>query len=300
MSFNKTNIKVSIIVNCHNGAKYLSDALNSIINQTYKNYEVIFWNNASTDDSKIIYQNFQKTYNEKKLIYFENSIKLSLYHARNEALKLVRGDFICFLDADDMWLQDKLLHNLNKFKEGNYDIIFSNIFITYKKKKNIYIKKKIDEKKIYENLIKKYNASLVSIMIKKTIIEKQIHNFNPEYDHIGDFDFILRMAKKHKFGYISEPLAVYRLHEDNLTRTNRINEINEMDVWIKNNTLGLSHKEIKPIKNKILERKLIYYRLNGDILKALLIFFKISFKLKIKLSIVFFIPKKILDRALSF
>ena len=61
--------------------------------------------------------------------------KLPLYQARNEALKLVKGNFICFLDTDDMWLKSKLLQNLNKFQENNYDIVFSNIFIKSKKNK---------------------------------------------------------------------------------------------------------------------------------------------------------------------
>ena len=293
---------ISIIINCHNGSKYLRETLQSIINQDYNNYEVIFWNNNSTDESKGIYQNFQKLYKDKKLIYFENLSKLPLYQARNEALKLVKGNFICFLDTDDMWLKNKLLQNLNKFQENNYDIVFSNIFILNQKnnKKEIYIKKNIHEEKIYESLINNYNASLISIMIKKSVIEKENYLFNPEFDHIGDFDFILRMAKKYKFGYISEPLAVYRLHENNLTRLNRLNEINEMDVWIKRNVLGLNHQEIQPIRNKSLERKFIHYKINGETLNSLSIFFKINLRLKIKLFILFFLPKKIIEKILSF
>ena len=293
---------ISIIINCHNGSKYLRETLQSIINQDYNNYEVIFWNNNSTDESKGIYQNFQKLYKDKNLRYFENLSKLPLYQARNEALKLVKGNFICFLDTDDMWLKNKLLQNLNKFQENNYDIVFSNIFILNQKnnKKEIYIKKNIHEENIYESLINNYNANLISIMIKKSVIEKENYLFNPEFDHIGDFDFILRMAKKYKFGYISEPLAVYRLHENNLTRLNRLNEINEMDVWIKRNVLGLNHQEIQPIRNKSLERKFIHYKINGETLNSLSIFFKISLRLKIKLFILFFLPKKIIEKILSF
>ena len=149
-------------------------------------------------------------------------------------------------------------------------------------------------------MINDYNASLISIMIKKSVIEKENYLFNPKFDHIGDFDFILRMAKKYKFGYISEPLAVYRLHENNLTRNNRLNEFNERDVWIKNNVLGLNHQEIQPIKNKSLERKFVHYKINGEILNSLSIFLKISLRLKIKLFILFFLPKKIVERILSF
>jgi glycosyltransferase involved in cell wall biosynthesis len=293
---------ISIIINCHNGSRYLRETLQSIINQDYNNYEVIFWNNNSTDESKDIYQNFQKLYKDKNLRYFENLSEIPLYQARNEALKLVKGNFICFLDSDDIWLKNKLFQNLKKFKENNYDIVFSNIFILNQKsnKKEIYIKKNIYEEKIYESLINNFNASLISIMIKKSVIEKENSLFNPEFDHIGDFDFILRMSKKYKFGYISEPLAVYRLHENNLTRLNRLNEINEMESWINRNVLGLDHQEIQPIRNKSLERKFIYYKINGEILNSFSIFLKISLRLKIKLFILFFLPKRILERILSF
>tara|TARA_B100001248_G_C27352710_1_gene442175 strand:- start:35 stop:778 length:744 start_codon:yes stop_codon:yes gene_type:complete len=245
---------------------------------------------------------FQKLYKDKNLRYFENSYKLPLYEARNEALKLANGNFICFLDTDDLWLKNKLLKNLNKFKENNYDIIFSNIFILKQKskKKEIYIKKDIDENKIYESLIKNFNASLISIMIKKSVIEKEKYLFNPKFDHIGDYDFILRMAKKYKFGYISEPLAIYRIHENNLTRKNRLNEINEMDTWIKQNVLDLNLKEIQPIKNKSLERKFIHHKINGEFLNSFSIFSKISLKLKLKFFILFFLPKKIIEKILSF
>ena len=68
---------ISVIVNCHNGEKYLESCLNSIVNQNYKDYEVIIWDNASTDNSKKIVKKFK----DKKIKYFRHPIKENLYMA---------------------------------------------------------------------------------------------------------------------------------------------------------------------------------------------------------------------------
>ena len=77
---------VSIIMNCHNGERYLKQSLKSVLNQTYKNWELIFWDNNSTDDSKKIFKSFK----DKRLKYFKSSKFNTLYKSRNLAIKNVR------------------------------------------------------------------------------------------------------------------------------------------------------------------------------------------------------------------
>ena len=95
---------VSIILNCFNGEKYLKDALESVVNQTYKNWELVFWDNKSTDGSKKILD----LYNSEKLKYYRSNVHTSLYEARNLAVKECKGEFIAFIDADDYWEKNKL------------------------------------------------------------------------------------------------------------------------------------------------------------------------------------------------
>ena len=75
-------------MNCHNGEKYLSDSLQSIINQKYKNWELIFWDNCSIDDSKIIF----KSFSDKRFRYFYSSKYTTLYKARNKAITKAKKD----------------------------------------------------------------------------------------------------------------------------------------------------------------------------------------------------------------
>ena len=93
---NLTNPLISIIVNCFNGEKYLKRTLESIIKQTYNNWEVVFWDNQSSDNSKKIFSEFK----DKRFKYYFSKEHTSLYKARNEAIKISNGDIIAFLDTD--------------------------------------------------------------------------------------------------------------------------------------------------------------------------------------------------------
>ena len=110
--------KISVIVNCHNGEKYLADCLESILKQKYKNYEIILYDNFSTDNSKIIANNFK----DDRIKLFSSNKKLHLYDARNEAINNASGELIAFLDVDDWWDENYLISRAKKFDDYNYDI----------------------------------------------------------------------------------------------------------------------------------------------------------------------------------
>ena len=91
------NPLISIIMNCYNGKQYLDQAIKSVINQTYKNWELIFWDNLSEDNSIKIFNK----YKDSRLKLFSAAKHTLLYEARNLAFKKTKGDFIAFLDTDD-------------------------------------------------------------------------------------------------------------------------------------------------------------------------------------------------------
>ncbi len=100
-------------MNCHNGQKFLKDAVLSILNQTYKEIELIFYNNFSSDQS----ENIIKSFNDIRIKYFNSDKFLSLYEARNAAIKESSGEYITFLDTDDLWEKDKIEKQLEFFKK---------------------------------------------------------------------------------------------------------------------------------------------------------------------------------------
>ena len=111
---------ISIIMNCYNGEEYLYHAVKSVISQTYKNWELIFWDNQSSDNSLKILRKFK----DKRIKYFYAKKHTVLYEARNLAIKKSKGKFIAFLDVDDFWSKNKLESQIPYFKEKSGISIF--------------------------------------------------------------------------------------------------------------------------------------------------------------------------------
>ena len=121
---------VSVIVNYHNGEKYLENCIKSILNQNYKDFEVILWDNASTDNSKKITEKFK----DKRIKYFRHPTKENLYKARNRAIEVSSGKFIAFLDSDDWWEENYLSSREKFFSDSKIDFLYCNTNIFYEKK----------------------------------------------------------------------------------------------------------------------------------------------------------------------
>ena len=133
--------KVSIIMNCYNGEAFISDAIKSVINQKYNNWELIIWDNLSFDKSEQIIKSFK----DDRIKYFKTKKFTNLSEARNLAILKSKGEILTFLDVDDYWFENKLLIQVNYFIQNNYQLIYSNFIV----KNEIYNKESIYSKKSY-------------------------------------------------------------------------------------------------------------------------------------------------------
>ena len=237
---------VSVIMNCFNGEKFLNVSIKSVLAQTYKNIELIFWDNLSTDNSAKIINSFK----DKRIKYFKASKFTSLYEARNLAIKKAKGEFITFLDTDDWWHKNKIKKqfNLYKKKKGTAELIYSNCYLYKNKKKNLF-KKRLPEGRITRELLSNYCVGLLTIFVKRKIFFKE--KFNNKYNIIGDFDFIIRISKKINFASIQEPLAVYRVHKNNYSSKYLNEYISELKFWIKKNKIFFKNEGLS-IKNQLI------------------------------------------------
>ena len=282
-------------MNCYNGEKYLQQALNSIEKQSYKNWELIFWDNRSTDNSKNIFKSFKN----KKFKYYFSKKHTSLYKARNLALKKSRGQFISFIDADDLWEKNKLRDQVKLFLRNKHvSLIYSNLWIQNEnlKKRKLYWKKDLPSGLIYKKIIKEYCIGIITVMIKRNILSKK-NTFNPKYSVIGDFDLFTKLAKKNKYMAVQAPLATYRIHGDNLSLKNRIKEIDELKHWLRNNKYKLQSFEKKIIQNKIDLRKFLYLKLKGQFIESFKLFLNKPFlNKKLKNFILLLIPSILLNK----
>ena len=127
-------------MNCHNGEKYLVHSVRSILQQTYRNWELVFFDNVSNDNSKKIIKSFK----DKRIRIFSSKKYLKLYDARNQAINKTKGKYITFLDTDDWWKKDKLQKQMLLLsKNKNAEIIYTNIYVyDQKNKKKIKMKNK--------------------------------------------------------------------------------------------------------------------------------------------------------------
>ncbi len=293
---------VSIIINCYNGEDYLEESIKSVLSQTYKNWEIIFWDNQSKDNSAKIF----RSYNDKRFKYYYAPQHTSLYQARNEAIKKSSGEFIAFLDVDDFWENDKLELQIPLFKDLEVGVVYGNYFIYNQKlnTKKIFLKKNKYRGLILSNLLKKYNIGLVTIVIRKIFLEKLKLSFDNRFNIIGDFDLMIRLSTKYKFDYIDKPIATYRLHEKNESLLNKPKHINELKIW-RNQMIGYpeiyKNENFYNLNEIINSLEIINLILNNESKKARLLI-KISKNpiKKIKYLVASFLPIEIVKKFIEF
>ena len=221
---------VSIIMNCFNGEKYLKDAVDSVISQTYKNWEIIFWDNQSNDKSAKIF----KDYKDDRLKYYcaDSHIEI-LYKARNYALKKANGEFIAFLDVDDWWLPEKLEKQIPLFDDPEVGLVYGNVWLFFEKKnkKKIYKKRNLPIGKILNELLNDYVIGSPTYVVRKKSLESLEYCFNDDFHIIGDFDINIRLAAKWKINCVQDPVATARIHGQNVSLLNKNKEIDELKIW---------------------------------------------------------------------
>ena len=290
---------VSIILNCYNGEEYLREALASVQSQIYKNWELIFWDNCSSDKSKEILKSFKN----KKFKYFKSQKFTTLYAARNLALQKTKGTFVSFIDADDLWESEKLKLQMKCFKDKNVALVFGNQWIKKESsnKKRLFINYKIKQGYIYHNLINNYNIGILTSVLRKEYLEKSKKVFNEKYRIIGDYELFLRLAKNYKFKAIQKPIATYRIHKNNYSILNKNLEATELEDWLKNNKKNLNKAEYKKIRKKILQIKFVNLKFKSSFLKTFIFFtFNLNLLLNIKNIIILFFPRYVLRKLIWF
>jgi glycosyltransferase involved in cell wall biosynthesis len=217
-----TSPKVSILMNCHNGELFLDRALASVLNQTYKNWELIFYNNASTDNTKKIFL----SYSDKRFKYYECESKKNLVEARNSAIQFLTGEWIAILDVDDSWAVNKLALQINQLSVDTSlspGLIFSHCNIREGDQVYELPKKNFSSKNIVENLLSlDLSIPWSSVLFKRDLLD-QIKKFNELHPSFHDLDFLIKCSKITKFSYVNKTLVTINFHHQSLSNQKKIN-----------------------------------------------------------------------------
>ncbi len=257
---------VSVIVNCHNGQKYLAECIRSILNQTYTNFEIIFWDNFSTDNSYKIVNKFK----DKRIRKFKIKKFSSLYKSRNLAISKSKGKYIAFLDTDDWWCKTKLEEQIIFLKKNKkYKMVYTNFYLyfqnTNKFKKCYY---SLPSGSITQKLLNNYTIGILTALLEKKFFKKFV--FNEKYNIVGDFDFFINLSRHYNIGSIDKPLTFYRIHKSNFSIKKVDLHYNELKNW-----LNFNEKKFLKEKFKLRNIKVLLVKLK---LKATLNYFKSIFK----------------------
>lgn len=201
---------VSVIMNCHNGAAFLRLALDSVFAQTFTDFEIVFWDNHSSDGSGEI----AKTYGSK-LQYFRGSEFLPLGAARNEAIAVARGKYIAWLDCDDLWDPGKLEIQVQRMENSpEVSFSYSNFYFfdsDTQKKKRI-LQGNQPEGNVFEKFLFHYPVGMLTVMMRRDAILTMSAICDPDLHLAVDYDLFLRFLYGKKALYIDQPLASYRVH----------------------------------------------------------------------------------------
>lgn len=207
--FNKKEL-VSIIMPSYNSEKTIENAIKSVINQSYPYWELIVIDDGSSDHSFSIIQNF--SVKDERVRTIQNKKNMGVSKSRNLGIEKSKGDWIAFLDSDDMWVEKKLEKQI--FYAHNHDALFIFTGSSYINADGEYYKGKLEVPNIinYRKLIKQNVISCSSVLIhKKCIGETKIENDEMH----EDYAFWLKILKKgfSAFG-LNEPLLIYRIDQN--------------------------------------------------------------------------------------
>lgn len=201
---------ISVIIPCFNHGKFLADAINSVLDQTYSPIEIVVVNDGSTDNTKEVASAFPMV----KYVYQENQ---GLSAARNAGIKNSEGEFLVFLDADDLLLEDAIDFNLRfllddlsvAFVSGGYNLETADYEIIPKQRI-------IDSNNAYLLLLERnYIEMHGTVMYRRWVFEEFL--FDTNLKACEDYDLYLKVARNHPVAHHSKILTVYRMHGNNMS-----------------------------------------------------------------------------------
>jgi glycosyltransferase involved in cell wall biosynthesis len=209
--------KVSIILPTYNRAYLIGRAIQSILNQTYQDFEIIIIDDGSKDDTEKIIRGFKEKDNRIKYISFDANKGAAA--ARNAGIKMSKGEYITFQDSDDEWVIDKLEKQMKVIETSSENIVVYCGFWRIDGDEKIYIPD-INilnrEGNINKELLKGNFVGTPSILLPKKNLEK-VGMFDENLSRLQDWDLAIRLSKYYNFKLIDEPLYISYVLSDSIS-----------------------------------------------------------------------------------
>lgn len=219
--------KIDILLATYNGEKFVKEQIESILNQTYENFNLIISDDASTDNTLNILKEYEKK--DTRIKVFKKERNEGLIDNFEFLLKNVTSDYFMFSDQDDIWKKDKIEKSINKLKEENSGLVYTDLEIV-DEKLNVIYPSYWKYKQIYKKIIKYNNFEALylnnfvtgcTILAKSKYIKDILPLPRNSKFVLHDYWTALIISAKDKISYVEEPTIQYRQHKNNRVGSSR-------------------------------------------------------------------------------
>ncbi|CAD7803951.1 Putative glycosyltransferase EpsE [Chryseobacterium aquaeductus] len=212
MDENIKHPKISVVMPVYNGEKYLVEAIDSILNQTYSDFELLLINDGSKDATESIIL----SYSDERIVYVKNEENLGLIKTLNKGIDLARGEFIARMDQDDISHQKRFEKQIKIFEENNEVGVCGTWFTMFGGNiDKILVAHPERSEEIKLHLLGHCTLGHPTIMLRKSSIGSE--RYDEDYQAAEDYDFWVRLSKITELYNIPESLLDYRMHDSNMT-----------------------------------------------------------------------------------
>lgn len=280
---------VSVIINCYNGELFLKETIDSVLRQTYENWEIILWDNKSIDDSAQIV----KKYTDKRIKYYLSPLHTPLGEARNKSINYASGEWCAFLDCDDLWASEKLKKQVDNINNVNVGLVYGRMSIFSKEDKyssswsNRMMSKKnkttnsLPEGEVFDKLLQYNFIPLLTAIFRKDLFI-QVGGVSEHMEIAEDYDLFVKLSRVTEACAVDEVVAHYRVHENNLSINKQEQDFSEtieivsrylpLEIAIKALKTHHSLRAIQQIRDGELFKGFYRFLLNGSF-RSLIFFF---------------------------
>ncbi|MDE2119649.1 MAG: glycosyltransferase [Betaproteobacteria bacterium] len=250
---------VSVVMPVYNGAKYVAAAIESALAQTYENLELIIVNDGSPDNSAAVIQPFLA---DRRVKYIEQPNE-GVAGARNTALGLAGGEFIAFIDQDDLWMPDKL-ERQTAYLSTHPAVALVHGYQAYIDASGMHLENPKDwvaplSGNCFSELFNRNRIAVLTVLLRKGCLA-EVGTFNKSLAGADDYELWLRLARRYRFGFIPEVLACYRIHGDNVSHDRFKMTLRELQSL--ESVLAADPAALKALDGRMVRRRL--FRLHHD------------------------------------
>ena len=207
---------VSINLCCYNSERYLVPTLDSIVAQTYRDWELVIINDGSRDSTDAIVKRYIAA---GWPIRYHDQPNTGLGAARNKALELSRGDFVALIDHDDLWMPDKLERQIPLFANPRVGLVYSDALVIGPDERVLrpYMPHdRMARGNVMNDLFLADFLACSTAVIRRSVID-EVGPFRPELRITEEYELWFRIAEKYEFDFVDAPLMKWRLHATNAT-----------------------------------------------------------------------------------